>query len=160
MPMQATTTTPLFAAQLTPNRTLSRRGYWALGGWIMVFAFTPTLESIAVPWWAIGVLMALAVIAFFTTLYLFLRRGQRRENIVVWPDQIEWVSTDHLGQRTLHRFDPQHVRLRLQRDLDERTIGVHLHHEGQEYELGAFLTPDDKSSFAKALGRALRKARA
>ena len=59
----------------------------------------------------------------------------------------------------LRRFAPKTVRLIVVRDENEKTIAVRLRSGKEELELGAFLSPEDRSSFARAFGTALRKAR-
>lgn len=160
MPMQATTTTPLFAAELTPHRSLGTRGGWIVAGLCVVLAALPTLAFASLGAWLIVGLMAIDVVAIVVALYVCLRQGKRREHVVVWADQIEWTATDAKGDRSLRRFDPRTVRLLLERDGDEKTTTIRLRHGKDDLEVGAFLNTDDKSSFAKALGTALRKARA
>jgi uncharacterized membrane protein len=157
--MQATTTTPLFAAELTPHRSLGRRAGWTLLALGAVFAALPGLSLVALPWLAIVALMAIDAVAMGVTLLMALRRGRKREHITVWSDQIEWTATDAKGGKTLRRFNPRTVRLVLDRDADEKTTTIHLRHGKDDLEVGSFLNADDKSSFAKALGTALRKAR-
>ena len=43
MPMQATTTTPLFAAELTPHRGLDRRRLWLVAGLTVLLLAAPAL---------------------------------------------------------------------------------------------------------------------
>lgn len=160
MPMQATTTTPLFAAELTPHRSLSARGGWIVVGLIALFAALPGLIFLSMGAWPIIGFMGLDVLAIATALYISMRRGKRREQITVWTDQLEWTATDAKGGKTLRRFNPKTVRLLLDRDADEKTLALRLRHGKDELEVGGFLSTDDKSSFAKALGTALRKARA
>lgn len=160
MPMQATTTTPLFSAQLTPHRSLGSRGIALVSGLCLLFAALPGLAMVSIGLWPIAALMVLTALAAGAALYLSLRQGKRREQITVWPDQIEWVATDAKGERTLHRFNPKQVRLVLDRDPDEKTTAIRVRCGKEELEIGTFLHSDDKSSFAKALGTALRKARA
>ncbi|WP_240231273.1 DUF2244 domain-containing protein [Devosia lacusdianchii] len=159
MPMQATTTTPLFAAELTPNRSLGSRGVWVVVGLCALFAALPTLIFLSLGAWPIVGFMALDVVAIAVALYVSLRRGKRREHVTVWADQLEWAAIDAKGGKTLRRFNPKTVRLVLDRDADEKTVALRLRHGKDELEVGSFLNPDDKSSFAKALGTALRKAR-
>ncbi len=159
MPMQATTTTPLFSAQLTPNRSLGPRGVALVTSLCILFAMLPGLAMLSVDFWPIASLMLLTTVATGAALYLSLRQGKRREQITVWPDQLEWVATDVNGARTLRRFDPKAVRLLLDRDPDEKTTAIRIRSGKDELEIGTFLNSDDKSSFAKALGTALRKAR-
>lgn len=161
MPMQATTTTPLFSAELTPHRSIGPRGGWVLLSLCAVFAALPVLAlASSFPWPVMAVLMAIDAVAIGLTLLISLRLGKKREQITVWSDQIEWTATDGKGDKVLRRFNPKTVRLMLDRDADEKTTTIHLRHGKDDLEVGSFLNGDDKSSFAKALGTALRKARA
>ena len=158
MPTQATTTTPLFAATLRPDRSFRTAGGWVglglagvIGGPFLVAApevLAPGLIAYAL---AGGGLMAFGIRQA--------RRGRTRQQVTLWPDQLE-IATSGAGQtRVLRRFEPRAVRLRLERDENERTTAIFLRRGPEELELGAFLSPDDKASFAKAFGRALRQAR-
>ena len=159
MPMQATTTTPLFAAQLTPHRAMSPRAGWVVASLTALLFGSPGLLFLSLGAWPVTGLMVLTALAIIGALVVALRRGKRREQITVWSDQIEFQTTDSLGETTMRRLDPTRVRLLLTRDADEKTTAVRLRDGKDELELGAFLTPEDKSSFAKALGTALRRAR-
>lgn len=87
------------------------------------------------------------------------RRAQLEEQITVWPDQVEITMAGPSETRQLRRFDPKTVRLVLQRDENERTTAVHLQTGADTIEIGAFMALTDKSSFARAFGQALRRAR-
>ena len=160
MPMQATTTTPLFSAELTPNRSLGPRGIASVISLVVLLVVLPGLTMLSIGLLPILVLMAATALALGATIYLSLRPSKRREQVVVWFNQIECTSTDSHGVKTLRRFDPHSVRLVLHRDGDEKTLTMRLRAGKDELEIGSFLRPEDRSSFAKALGTALRKARA
>lgn len=159
MPMQATTTTPLFAAELTPHRTLSARGARSICGLGVLFVALPALSFSALGVIPAAILMVLDALAIGAVVFFSLRPGKRRQHISVWAEQLEWLETDARGEKTLRRFDPKMVRLVLERDHDEKTIAMYLRNGSTDLEVGAFLNSEDKSSFAKALGTALRKAR-
>lgn len=158
MPMQVTTTTPLFAATLRPDRSLRSAGGW-LALAIMGLVGAPFL--IAAPDLVLPGLAAYGLAA--AGLLLFSLRLARRQHVVekitVWTDQVELCRTRAGQEKVLQRFAPQQLRLRLVRDNNERTTGIFLRHGKEEVEIGAFLATDDKSSFAKSLGAALRQAR-
>ncbi|MBD8066458.1 DUF2244 domain-containing protein [Devosia sp. PTR5] len=158
MPMQATTTSPLFAATLRPDRSLRTVGGW-IGLVIAGLVGTPLL--VAVPEFIVPGLIAYGVAG--TGLMAFnirqSRRGQIRQQITLWADQLEIATTGPRQSRVLRRFKPTEVRLHLKRDDNERTTAILLKRGSEEIELGPFLSSDDKSSFAKAFGRALRLAR-
>ena len=160
MPMQATTTTPLFTAELTPHRALGGRELGAVVTLSALLILTPIMlypsfGIVAVAGFALVDLLAIGGIV-----YLALRRGKRREQVTLWRDELELVVVDAKGARTMRRFAPKQVRLTLDRDLNEKTLAMRLRAGPEAIEIGGFLNADDKSSFAKAFGTALRKARA
>ncbi|MCP8882919.1 DUF2244 domain-containing protein [Devosia sp. XJ19-1] len=156
--MQVTTTSPLFAATLRPDRNLRLAGGWiALA--LATIVGTPFL--IAIPEFVLPGLVALAL-AIAGLLALGMRQARQRrtsQQVTLWADQLEIATVTPGTEKHLQRFDPKTVRLRLTRDAFERTTGVFLRHADAEIELGGFLSNADKSSFAKAFGVALRKAR-
>lgn len=156
--MQATTTTPLFAATLRPDRSYKTAGGW-LGLVLAGIVGAPLL--ITIPEFLLPGLAGLGLASggLITFGLRQQRRGRQVQQVTLWPDQLEIASSGHGGDRQMQRFEPSKVRLRLMRDEFERTTGIFLRHEQGELELGSFLGRDDKSSFAKAFGAALRQAR-
>ena len=57
------------------------------------------------------------------------------------------------------RFNPFFVKLVIDRDFNERITALHLRSRDRDLLIGAFLSPDDKTSFARVFGAALKKAR-
>ena len=159
MPMQATTTTPLFSANLTPHRSLNQRQLALLSGLLAVAIVGPAFVYIALGIVAAVGFVLLILIGIGGVLYFSLRQGRRSEQVTLWPDELEITFTDASGTRTLRRLAPRGVRLTLDRDYDEKTTALRLKAGPEEIELGAFLHTDDKASFAKAFGTALRRAR-
>jgi uncharacterized membrane protein len=157
--MQATATAPLFAAELTPHRSLSRKGARVVIGLVAALALIPGLMFMTLGAWPVIGFMGLDVIAIAVALHLSLRRGKRREQVTLWADQLELAAFDPSGVRTLRRFNPNSVRLVLERDSNERTVALRLRTGKDEVEIGSFLHAEDKASFAKAFGTALRRAR-
>ena len=158
MPMQATTTTPLFAATLRPDRPLRLFGGWLAYGLaaIAVMPLVVLVPGIALP---AAVAFALGGAGLAGLAVRQSRQRKLAQRITLWPDQLEIASTDRQGARSLRRFDPAHVRLLLDRDVNEKTVALHLRAGQDALELGAFLSPEDRASFAKAFGTALRRAR-
>jgi uncharacterized membrane protein len=156
--MQVTTTSPLFAATLRPDRSLRMTGGWvamALAG----IVGAPIL--IAMPEFVVPGLVAYGIAAGGLVV-LGLRQSRRRrisQQVTLWPDQLEVTTTAPGAEKQLQRFDPSTVKLKLKRDTFERTTGIFLSHDGTEIELGSFLSNPDKASFAKVFGGALRQAR-
>ncbi|WIY52851.1 DUF2244 domain-containing protein [Devosia sp. YIM 151766] len=156
--MQATTTIPLFAATLRPDRSLG-----AAGGWVALTlaAIVGAPFLIAIPQFLLPGLAAFGLAGGGLVAFSIrrARRGRQYQQVTLWPDQLEVTDVTPGQERRLRRFEPKKVRLRLQRDGFERTIGIFLRHDEGELELGRFLSRDDKTGFARAFRTALRQAR-
>ena len=158
MPMQATTTTPLFAATLRPDNSLRAVGGW-LGFALALIVAVPFL--VAVPEFLVPGLAGF-VITGGGLAALTLRQAQRRkfiQQVTLWPDQLEITYSAPGAARKLWRGAPHTVRLRLVRDDNERATALFVRLGENELELGAFLSTSDRSSFAREFGRSLRMAR-
>lgn len=158
MPMQATTTTPLFAAALRPDRSPR-----IVGGWVAyaVAAVMATPLAVLAPEVLLPAVAAFGIGGAGMTALSVRQSRQRRmtQQVTLWADQLEVALRDHKGGRVLRRFNPKTVRLVLDRDHNEKAVRMRLRAGREELELGAFLKPEDRSSFAKAFGTALRRAR-
>lgn len=159
--MQATAlhTAPLFAASLTPYRAMGPRGILAVVGIALGFSVPPGLILLRLGAWPAVLGMALGVAALYVALRLSLRDGRRREEVTLWADALEVRQVDPRGAVRRARFNPFFVRLDVERDTDDRTTHLRLETRDGELEIGAFLNPDDKASFARAFAQALYAAR-
>ena len=158
MPMQATTTVPLFSAALRPDRSPRVTGGWVALVVAAILA-TPLIAMAPEILLPAGTAFAVGIVALVVMTVQQSRRRRLRQQVTLWPDQLEIVTSQARGESVLRRFDPKTVRLVLERDDDEKAIAMRLRNGKEEFELGAFLGPEDRSSFAKAFGTALRKAR-
>ena len=161
MPMQATTTAPLFAAQLTPHRSLSPRGMRFVIGLVAALAALPGLI-----FFSLGRLAGRRLHRGSTcspspgpcTPRCARASGASRSRL--WPDRLEVRHHRRQGHRNGQRLQPQDAcgwsSTAISTSAPRRCM---LRTAQGETEIGAFLGPDDRSSFAKAFGTALRKAR-
>jgi uncharacterized membrane protein len=150
---------PLFAAKLTPHRSMGRRGFRAVIVMVAVLATIPGIIFFSMGAWPIVGFMGLDVGLIAWALLAHQRDGKRYEQVTLWPDQLELKQVDGTGKETLTRFNPFYVKLVIDRDFNERTTGLHLRTGERDIEVGTFLNTDEKSSFAKAFGTALKRAR-
>lgn len=150
---------PLFAAKLTPNRSIGRKGLRIVVAAIAVLATIPGIIFFSLGAWPIVGFMGLDVLLVWWALSASLRDGQRYETVTLWPDQLELKQVDGKGSEVLTRFDPNIVKLVVDRDINERTTGLHLRTAERDVVIGAFLNTDEKSSFSKVFGTALKRAR-
>jgi uncharacterized membrane protein len=161
MPKMTTQTQarPLFAAKLTPHRSLGSRGYRVIIAIAAIAATVPAITFLSLGAWPIVAFLALDVALIAWAMWASLRDGKRYEQVTLWRDELELKQVDGTGRETLSRFNPGFVKLIVDRDYNERTTGLHLRTRDRDVVLGAFLNQDEKSSFAKAFGTALKRAR-
>src|SRR5690606_24244033 len=128
MPKMTTQTQarPLFAAKLTPHRSLGRRGFRIV---IAIFAIGLTVPAIAfysLGAWPVVALLAVDFALIAWAMWASLHDGKRYELVTLWRDQLEVKQVDGAGKETLVRFNPSFVKLVVDRDFNERTTGLHL----------------------------------
>jgi uncharacterized membrane protein len=150
---------PLFAATLTPNRSLNRRGFRVVIAVVAVLASIPGMVFFSLGAWPIVGFIGLDVLLIWWALRASMKDGRRYEVVTLWPDQLELRQVSAGGKEQVLRFNPFFVKLVIDRDINERTTALHLRTSDSDTEIGAFLNPDDKTSFAKVFGTALKKAR-
>ncbi|WP_423065674.1 DUF2244 domain-containing protein [Devosia sp. CN2-171] len=138
---------------------MGRRGFRAVIVMVAVLATIPGIIFFSMGAWPIVGFMGLDVGLIAWALLAHQRDGKRYEQVTLWPDQLELKQVDGTGKETLTRFNPFYVKLVIDRDFNERTTGLHLRTGERDIEVGTFLNTDEKSSFAKAFGTALKRAR-
>lgn len=161
MPKMTTQTQarPLFAAKLTPHRSLGRKGFRVVIVLLAVLATIPGIIFFSMGAWPIVGFLGLDIALIWWAMRSSQRDGKRYEEVTLWPDQLELKQVDGAGKETLSRFNPYFVKLVVDRDYNERTVALHLRTRDRDIVLGQFLNQDEKSSFAKAFGTALKRAR-
>ena len=150
---------PLFAAKLTPNRSLGTKGVRVVIALVAIMASIPGVLFFSLGAWPIVGFLGLDVVLVVWALSTSFRQGKRYEEITLWPDQLEVKQVDGAGKEVLNRFAPRLVKLVVDRDFNERTTGLRLKSADRDLVVGAFLNQDEKSSFAKAFGTALKRSR-
>ena len=150
---------PLFAARLTPHRSLGPRGVKIVCGFAASLLLIPGLVFYFLGAWPVFGFMGLDVAALYFALTWSLRDGRRFEEVTLWADRLEVRRGAPRQADVVETYNPFYVRLLVDLDFDEHTTAIRLRLPDHEVPVGAFLNPDDKASFAQAFGTALRKAR-
>jgi len=150
---------PLFAATLTPHRSLSPAGKRVVIGLAAALALVPGMLFYAAGAWPVVGFMGLDVAAIWVALTLSMRTGKACEVVSLWPGALELRRTDARGTEDVLRFATSQVRFVIERDFNERVTGLWLREPDRQVPLGAFLSTEEKLSFSRAFGTALRQAR-
>ncbi len=151
---------PLFAATLTPHRSLTPTGKKVVIGLVAALALVPGIIWFSLGAWPVVGFMGLDVLAIWAALTISMRGGKAFEVVTLWPTSLELKKVDAKGAEEVLSFVPKSVKFVIDRDYNERVTALWLKSDTKKIPLGAFLSADEKLSLSKVFGTALRKARA
>ena len=151
---------PIFAAVLTPHRSLTPRGLAIVMGLIGVCSFiTGTVFFVAGAWPVVG-FMGLDVALIYLAFRINNRQARAFEEISVTRDALTVRKVTARGARESFGFDPYWTRLEVSRKPGWGVTAIWLTAKGSRLGIGGFLNPEERASFAEALSRALAEAKA
>lgn len=153
------TQSPLFAALLTPHRSLSPTGIRWVIAFTAVMASIPGITFFAMGAWPVVGLLGLDVVLLTWALTASFADRDAFEEITLWPDTLDIRHVNKKGRETSMSFNPFAVRFSVMRDNEDRVTALKLVTRETEVEIGRFLTPDDKASFAEMFAPALSRAK-
>ncbi|WP_375572209.1 DUF2244 domain-containing protein [Ahrensia marina] len=149
---------PLFAARLTPHRSLPRNGFVLLMLLIGGLTISTGLMFLAIGAWPIVAFLILDVTIVFLAFHLSYRSGRAYEEVTVTPDLLTIRRVSPWGRVSVDQLHPVWTRLKTAYDEEEeRVLAIKLESKGKQVPVGAFMNPDDKESFANALGEVLAR---
>ena len=150
---------PLFAATLTPHRSLTPTGKRVVIGLVAALALVPGVVFYLAGAWPVVGFMGLDVLAIWAALTISMRGGKAYEVVTLWPTSLELKKVDPKGAEEAMSFVPKTVKFVIDRDYNERVTALWLKTDAKRIPLGAFLSAEEKLSLSKVFGTALRKAR-
>lgn len=150
---------PVFEALLMPHRSLGRRGFVVLmvlfTGLCMVNGFVFLMAGA----WPILGFCGLDVLLLFGAFWLNYRSGRAREEVSVSRTLLSIRKIAPSGRITEYLFNPFWARFRVARHDEIGITGMLVSGEGRSTDVGSFLNPADRESFASAFSRALATVR-
>ncbi|WMT87005.1 DUF2244 domain-containing protein [Pelagibacterium sp. 26DY04] len=154
------TQSPLFAVLLTPHRSLSPQGIRFVVAFTAIMASIPGIAFFAMGAWPVVGLLGFDVVLLTWALTASYADKDAFEEITLWPDALDIRRVNRKGRETSFSFNPFAVRFSVVRDGEDRVIALKIETRDGEVEIGKFLTPDDKASFAEMFAPALHRAKA
>ena len=150
---------PHFAARLFPHRSLTSSGFSMLMAFLGAVCVMSAMLFMKLGAWPVvgffGVDIALVWFAFRANY----RAARAFEEVAVWPHDLLVRKVSANGMIREHRFNPFFARFRIDRHAEYGITRMSLAGEGREIDIGAFLNPPDRESFAHAFSDALARAR-
>ncbi|KGB81506.1 MAG: DUF2244 domain-containing protein [Confluentimicrobium sp.] len=147
---------PLAILHLWPYRSLPRRGFVAFIAITCALILMPLIAVVGSPvLWGLLPFVAGAVALTWFLLERSYKDGTLLEELRLWPDRIELTRHNPRGPRQEWSSNPYWVRLRLHPEGGPVENYLTLKGRGREVELGAFLTPGERTALRDELQRAL-----
>ena len=146
---------PLFEAVLSPHRSLGRLGFVLLMGITTLITIVHMAIFARVGAWPVFAFFGLDLALLFGAFWLSYRSGRMREFIRMSRTDLSVLKVSPSGRETDHRFNPFWARFNIARHDEIGITGMQISGQGRQTDVGSFLNPDDKESFAQAFQRAL-----
>jgi len=149
----------LFSALLTPHRSLSRGGFLALMAFLSFVSFAAGLAFWLMGAWPVFGFFGLDVLVIYWAFKINFRHARASEEIRITPSELRLRRVSHRGHVVEFVLNPRWVQLDQKTHAEYGVEKLYLRSKGRRISIASFLGPDEKASFAKALGAALAAAR-
>lgn len=151
---------PLFAAILTPHRSLGQGGFLAVMAAVTGLNLAAALVFSLVGAWPVlpflGIDVALVYLAFRTNF----RQARAFEEVIVTPVEIRVRKVSYHGRSREWRFNTAWTRLTQVVDEDDgQVMSLTLDSGRHKLDIATFLPPVEREGFGKALRLALAEAK-
>lgn len=147
-----------FSAVLTPNRSLSPKGFMVFMGAISTVSFGTGLLFYLLGAWPVVGFMGLDVLLVYGAFKLNFRALRIYETVDLNGEVLTVTRVAPSGKSQSWRFNPYWVRIRLEERVGRSTELTVTSH-GKQIVLASFLSDPERADFAKALEAALSDAR-
>jgi len=144
----------IFSASLTPNRSLSRFGFWVLFIGLSLSALVVGISFMQMGAWPVLGFCGLEILLLYIAFHLNYISGQKSEEVELTENILEVRKISPLGHVLHWRFEPTWLRVKIDEPL-RHDSKLHLASHGRSLEIGAFLTPEERLQLARALRCAL-----
>jgi uncharacterized membrane protein len=149
----------IFSAVITPHRSLPRVGFWILIGGYGFVSFAAGLAFLLKGAWPVFGFFGLDVLLLYWAFKLNYRHAAAYEEVKVTPAALIVRKVSHRGIAREWVLNPLWVKLDKVVHEEFGIERLFLVSRGKQLVIASFLGPDEKASFAKALGAAISEAK-
>jgi uncharacterized membrane protein len=150
---------PLFSAILTPHRSLNGVGFLAVMLAIGGISFAAGLVFLVLGAWPVVGFLGLDVALVYWAFRANYRAAKAYEEVIVTASELKLRKVGPRRQVAEWSFNPLWVRLDREVDEEFGTAKLFLVSRGRRLPVAGFLPPNEKESFAAALGAAIGEAK-
>jgi uncharacterized membrane protein len=149
----------LFSAVITPHRSLSGAGFLVLMTAVGLVSFAAGIVFLMLGAWPVFGFFGLDVLLFYWAFRINYRHAAAYEEVSVSPTALKVRKVDHRGAAREWVLNPLWVKLDQESHEEFGIERLFLVSRGKQLAIANFLGPDEKASFAQALGHALGEAK-
>ncbi len=147
---------PQFRAELMPHRSLSPRGFAFFMSMVAGLSFVGGIVFFVIGAWPVIGFIGLDVLLIYWAFKLSFRDSERREVIEVRDHDVIVMRLAPGKPDQMLQFQRSWLRVELEEDKKRELIGpLKLCERGRAYEIGSFLSPQDRKEFYAALKGAI-----
>jgi uncharacterized membrane protein len=149
----------LFSATITPHRSLGRIGFLIVMAIFGGISFISGIAFLLMGAWPVCGFFGLDVLLLYWAFRLNYRHAAAYEQVTMTPVALTVRKVSHRGQAREWVLNPLWVRLE---KIVHEEFGIErllLTSRGRQLAIANFLGPEEKASFAAALGKALNEAK-
>jgi uncharacterized membrane protein len=150
---------PIFSARLSPYRSLSPAGFNLLMMTIVGLSFFTGLAFWLMGAWPVVGFMGLDILLIQFAFRMSYRQARAFEEVEVTRSALTVRKVSPSGRSREYGFNPYWARLVVDRYPDRLISRLSIASHGRELDIGKFLAPNERESFAEAFSAALAKAR-
>jgi uncharacterized membrane protein len=151
---------PIFTARLSPYRSLSPAGFNLLMMAIVALSFFAGLAFWLMGAWPVVGFMGLDIVLIQFAFRMNYRQARAFEEVEVTRSALTVRKVSAAGRSREFGFNPYWARLVVDRQPDRLISRLSIASHGKELDIGKFLAPNERESFAAAFSAALAEARA
>lgn len=151
---------PFFTAVLTPHRSLGPNGFLVLMVCLGAVSFVAGILFLMIGAWPVFGFFGLDVLLIYLAFRLNYKAARAYEEISISRTEVIIRKVGPGKKREEYVFNPFWVRLSVTKLSDEGVTNIALLNRDQKIDLGNFLNPQDRTSFAAAITRALSASKA
>jgi uncharacterized membrane protein len=145
-------------AEIRPNRSLSERGFIVLISVVTAANCASAAVFLAIGATFVPVFLGLDVLAVLVAFLVSFHAARRVERVQVTASEIRVTHETPKWTRLVWESPTAFTRLQVEKD-EQRTVALKLALSGREAEVAAALSPGERADFAKALERAIWRAK-
>jgi uncharacterized membrane protein len=149
----------LFAARLTPHRSLSRAGFLLLMAVLGGVSFAAGIVFLVLGAWPVFGFFGLDVLLVYWAFHANYRDARAYEDVMVTTSELRVRKVSPRGQVSEWLFNPVWAKLDYEIDEEFGLQRLYLVSRGRRLPIASFLPPQEKESFAAALAAAITEAK-